>query len=153
MGPTWGADQWVLLTEIGANTIIDMPGQDILRFNGPATDRSGNIARLGFEGVETNPFADDFSWGYRVVSKWDYTDVIGGWNMSPKIVYQHDVKGTTPGPISNFVEDRKAVTLGLSMDYQSMWKAGIGYSSFFGAGTANVMGDKDFIAANISYSF
>ena len=153
MGPTWGADQWVLLTEIGANSILDMPDQDELRFNGPGTDRSGNIARLGFEGVETNPFADDFSWGYRVVSKWDYTDVVGGWNMSPRVVYQHDVKGTTPGPISNFVEDRKALTLGLSMDYQSQWKADIGYSSFFGAGTANVMGDRDFVAANISYSF
>lgn len=173
MGPTWGASQWVLLTEIGANQIQDMPDQDELRFNAPGTSRSGNSDRagrgLGFldptspcsvggvpvecEGVETNPFADDFSWGFRLVSKWDYTDVIGGWNMSPRIVYQHDVEGTTPGPISNFVEGRKAVTIGLGMDLQARWKADIGYSAFFGAGTANVMGDKDFLAANISYSF
>lgn len=156
IGPTWGADQWVVLAEIGANSILDMPNQNELRFNAPGTNRSGNINRsqaLGFEGVETNPFADDFSWGYRLVSKWDYTDVIGGWNMSPRFVFQHDVKGTTPGPISNFVEGRKAITLGLGMDYQAKWKADIGFSSFFGAGTANVMGDKDFVAANISYSF
>jgi len=163
MGPTWGADQWVLLTEIGANSILDMPSQDELRFNGPGSSRSGNEARAqvdengiptGLEGyIGEEFFADDFSWGYRVVSKWDYTDVIGGWNMSPRVVYQHDVKGTTPGPISNFVEDRKALTIGLGMDYQSKWKADIGYSSFFGAGTRNVMGDRDFIAANISYSF
>ncbi len=153
MGPTWGADQWVMLAEFGANVILDMPDQDELRFNAPATHRSGNPARAPFEGVETNDFADDFSWGYRIVSKWDYTDVIGGWNMSPRIVFQHDVSGITPGPISNFVEDRKAVTLGLGMDYKSEWKADIGYSSFFGAGTQNVMGDRDFIAANISYSF
>ncbi|MGX5201297.1 DUF1302 domain-containing protein [Aliikangiella sp. IMCC44632] len=173
MGPTFGADQWVLLAEIGANQIMDMPEQSELRFNAPGTNRSGNPDRagrgLGFvdptspcsiggvpvecEGVETNNFADDFSWGYRIVSKWDYTDVFYGWNVAPRIVYQHDVSGTTPGPISNFVEDRKAVTLGVGFDLQAKWKADIGYSAFFGAGTANLMGDRDFLAANISYSF
>ncbi|MET1255984.1 DUF1302 domain-containing protein [Aliikangiella maris] len=173
MGPTWGAEQWVLLAEVGANKILDMPSQDELRFNAPGTVRSGNVARagrgLGFlspgspcraggyevecEGVETNPFADDFSWGVRVVSKWDYADVFSGWNVSPRVVYQHDISGTTPGPISNFVEDRKGVTVGVGFDKQAVWKADIGYTAFFGAGTANLMGDKDFIAANISYSF
>lgn len=175
LGPTWGADQWVVLVEVGANMILDMPDESELRFNAPGTHRSGNPDRAGngfgfidptgtsgcslsgvpteCEGVETNPFATDFSWGYRLVSKWDYTDVVGGWNMSPRIVLQHDVSGTTPGPISNFVEDRKAITLGLGMDYQAKWKADFGYSVFTGAGTANVMGDRDFFAANISYSF
>jgi hypothetical protein len=155
LGPTWGSDQMVFLVEIGANQIQDMPEQDELRFNAPGTDRSGNPIRgaVGLEGVETNPFADEFSWGYRMVAKLDYTDALWGWNMSPRMVFQHDVEGTTPGPISNFVEGRKAVTLGLTMDYQSQWKADIGYSMFTGAGSANSMGDKDFVAANISYSF
>ncbi len=162
MGPTWGADQWVLLSEIGLNLIMDMPEKDELRFNAPATNRSGNVARLPtnppssappLEGVEENPFADEFSWGYRIVSKWNYSDVLLGWNMAPRLVFQHDVNGTTPGPVSNFVEDRMALTVGLGMDLQATWKADIGYSSYFGGGTANVMGDKNFIAANISYSF
>jgi len=173
LGPRMGADQWVILAELGVNQIEDMPEQDVLRFEAPGTVRSGNPDRAGrgsgflsanspcsvggfgveCEGVETNPFADDFSWGYRIVSKWDYSDVVGGWNMSPRIVYSHDVEGTTPAPIGNFIEDRKAVTIALGMDLQSKWKADIGYSAFFGAGTANAMGDKDFLAANISYSF
>ena len=176
MGPTWGAEQWVLLTEIGVNSIQDMPDQDELRFEAPGTVRSGNPARdtagpdgSGFivpgsqcsvggapvacEGTETNPFADDFSWGYRIVSKWDYTDAFDGWNVSPRIVYSHDVSGTTPAPISNFVEDRKAVTLAVGLDKQATWKWDIGYSAFFDAGTANAMGDKDFFSANVSYSF
>ncbi len=176
MGPTWGADQWVLLAEIGANMVLDMPEESELRFNAPGTGRSGNLARqssvgdgLGFidptspcslqgipvacEGVTENSFASDFSWGYRLLSKWDYTDVIGGWNVSPRIIYQHDVKGTTPGPISNFIEDRVAVTLGVTFEYQSVWRADIGYSAFSGAGTANLLSDRDFVAANISYSF
>jgi len=173
MGPTWGAEQWVLLAEFGANFILDMPSQDELRFNAPGTSRSGNPERdgrgLGFidptspcsvggvpvecEGVETNPFADDVSWGYRFVSKWDYTNAIWGWNVRPRIVLQHDVSGTTPGPISNFVEGRKALTLGVGFDYQSTWKADIGYSAFSGAGTANLLSDRDFVAVSLSYSF
>ncbi len=173
IGPLWGADQWVMLAEIGANQILDMPEKSVLRFNAPGTLRSGNPDRagrgLGFispgsgcsvggvpvecEGVEQNRFADSFSWGYRIVSRWDYTDVFRGWNLHPRIVYQHDVNGTTPGPISNFVEDRKAVTIGLGMDLQAKWKADIGYSAFFDGGTTNLMGDRDFLAANVSYSF
>ena len=156
MGPTWGADQWVVLVEVGANMILDMPEEgdlDFVRFEAPGTFRSGNDLRIPFEGKTENSFADDFSWGYRLVSKWDYTDVIGGWNMSPRIVLQHDVSGITPGPISNFIEDRKAVTLGLGLDFQARWKADIGYSMFSGAGTQNVMGDRDFAAINVSYSF
>lgn len=153
LGPLMGSDQWTMLVEIGANQILDMPDQSELRFNAPGTARSGNSVRAGFEGVETNPFANEFSWGYRFVSKWDYSDLFGGWNMSPRVVFQHDVNGTTPGPISNFVEDRKAITLGIGMDFQSIWNLDVGYSSFFGGGAANEMGDRDFFAASVSYSF
>lgn len=180
-GPTWGADQLVILAELGANWISDLPSEDVLRFNAPGTSRSGNPNRQSFlpdgtpvfgsgfivpgspcsvggapvacEGQETNDFASDFSWGYRVVARLDYTDVFAGWNISPRIVFSHDVDGITPAPISNFVEGRKAVTLAVSMDLQSRWKADVGYSAFSGAGLANAMGDKDFVAANISYSF
>ncbi|WP_246075726.1 DUF1302 domain-containing protein [Aliikangiella marina] len=180
-GPTWGADQLVILAEVGANWITDLPSEDELRFEAPGTSRSGNPDRQttlpdgtvvegsGFivpgspcsvggapvacEGVTPNDFASDFSWGYRLVARFDYSDVFAGWNMSPRIVFSHDVDGTTPAPIGNFVEGRKAVTLGVSMDLQSRWKADIGYSAFSGAGKANALGDKDFIAANVSFSF
>ncbi|WP_246723025.1 DUF1302 domain-containing protein [Aliikangiella sp. G2MR2-5] len=153
VGPKLGADQWVVLVEVGANKVLDMPSEDELRFNAPGTNRSGNEARAAFEGVETASFATDFSWGYRFVTRLDYTDVLGGWNLSPRLVLQHDVKGITPGPISNFVEDRKAVTLGVAFGYQSKWKIDAGYSAFFDGGAANLMEDKDFFAANVSYSF
>ncbi len=155
-GPGLGASQWTGLMEIGFNQIEDMPDQDVLRFEAPGTYRSGNPNRAqsnGFEGVETNDFADDFSWGYRLVVKADYTGVIGAWNMSPRLIFQHDVSGTTPAPISNFIEGRKAIALGATFDYLQKWKVDVAYNQYSGGGTANLISDRDFIALTASYSF
>ncbi len=152
LGPTWGANQFTVLAEIGANWIDNLPDESVLRFEGPGTSRSGNIARAPFEGVEPNSFADDFSWGYRLVGKLDYNNAFLGVNMSPRVVFQHDVSGNTPVPISNFIEDRKAIALGVGFDYQSVYKWDIVYSSFYGAGSANNLADKDFISVSFSYS-
>ena len=97
-GPTFGASQFVTLLEVGAIDIRDMPDQDVLRLNGPGTARNGGIAgKEGLElavqdGIETNPFPSAFAWGYRFVGKLDYTDVFAGINVSPKVVFSHDVK-------------------------------------------------------------
>jgi hypothetical protein len=130
-----------------------MPDPSELRFEAPGTARSGNPNRAAFEGVETNSFADDFSWGYRLVVKADYTGVIGAWNMSPRLVFQHDVSGITPAPISNFVEGRKALALGATFDYLQKWKVDVAYNQYSGGGTANLISDRDFIALTASYSF
>ena len=158
-GPTLGASQLVGLVEIGGINISDMPEQDVLRLNGPGTSRNGGIAAApGLEqplqnGIETNPFPTAFAWGYKVVGKLDYSNVFAGVNMSPRVVFSHDVKGITPDPLFLFVEDRKSVALGLSFDYQSTWKADVNYNSFFdGVGTTNQIEDRDYVSFSISYS-
>ena len=151
-GPTMGSSEFVVLVEVGANWILDLPDQSLLRFDAPGTARSGNLARSGFEGVETNSFGEDFSWGYRAVTRLDYNNVFAGWNASPRFIFQHDVTGTTPLPIGNFVEGRKSVALGLAMDYQSTWRVDFVYSAFLGGGTANTLSDRDFVSFNFSYS-
>jgi len=158
-GPTFGASQLVGLLEIGGINIEDMPEQDVLRLNGPGTARNGGIAvAAGLEipvqnGVETNPFPTAFAWGYKMVAKLNYTNVFAGINMSPRVVFSHDVNGITPDPLYLFVENRKSVALGLTFDYQSRWKADINYNSFFdGIGTTNQIEDRDYISFSISYS-
>lgn len=155
-GPTFGASQLVGLIEIGGININDMPDQDVLRLNGPGTARSGSSSGLMLDlqgGYETNPFPTEFAWGYKIITKLDYTNVFAGINLSPKIVFSHDVKGITPDPLFLFVEDRKSVALGLSFDYQSTWKADINYNSFFdGVGTTNQIEDRDYVSFSISYS-
>ena len=158
-GPTIGASQFTTLLEVGGIDIRDMPDQDVLRLNGPGTARNGGIAgKEGLEialqdGVETNPFPSAFAWGYRFVAKLDYNDVFAGINVSPKVVFSHDVNGITPDPLFLFVEDRKSMSLGLNFDYQSRWSADINYNSFFGGvGTTNQMEDRDYVSFNIKYS-
>jgi hypothetical protein len=158
-GPSFGASQLVTLLEVGGIDILDMPDKDVLRLNGPGTARNGGIAGMeGLEnalqdGVETNPFPDDFAWGYRFVSKLDYNNVFAGINVSPRFVFSHDVKGITPDPLFLFVEDRKSIALGVAFDYQSRWSADFSYNSFFGGvGTTNQMEDRDYVSFNVKYS-
>lgn len=158
-GPSLGADQFTTLLEVGGIRIEDMPSEDELRLNGPGTARNGGIAgKEGLEvalqgGVETNPFPDDFAWGYRFVTKLDYNNVFAGINMSPRIVFSHDVSGITPDPLFLFVEDRKSISAGISFDYQSRWSADISYNGFWGGvGTTNKMEDRDYISFNVKYS-
>ncbi|MEJ2492498.1 MAG: DUF1302 domain-containing protein [Desulfuromonadales bacterium] len=164
-GPTFGADQFTLVGEVGVTYIHDMPDKSELRFDGPGTPTSGNplhadttgsypyAAHPGKPAEPSDAFADSTSWGYRLVGKLDFNDAIGAITLSPRIAWAHDVTGTTPGPGGNFVEGRKAITLGIGASYLATWSADLSYTDFFGAGRYNLVNDRDFIALNIKYSF
>ena len=167
-----------MLLEVGATMIPDLPSQDELRFEAPGTSRSGNPARAGrgagiasgpdncrsvnfttgasidfeCEGVETNSIGEDFSAGYRLLLRADYNDAIQGWNAQPRMVFQHDVTGTTPVPIANFIEGRKSLGLGVKFDYQKQWQVDFAANLYSGAGTANGLIDRDFVSVSVSYS-
>lgn len=157
-GNPFGANQWVVLGEVGAKKVYDMPDKGDLRLNGPGTDLGGGPDVT--DGFFRNPltqeggFADSFSWGYRLVSRVDYNSVWGtAWNLSPFLGYNHDVNGTSPGPGGNFIEGRKQLTLGLSGDYQSTWGFTVDYTRFFGSPEFNTLHDRDFVSAVVKYSF
>ncbi len=162
-GPTLGANQWVLVSEVGATIVPDLPDKDLLRFDGPGTALSGDpLAPTILSGAgghandryePASAFADDFSWGYRLAARIDYTDVFSGINLSPAIAFAHDVDGNTPLPIGNFMQDRKSVTIGVTATYQNSWQAALKYTEFFGNETYNLMNDRDFLSAMIQYSF
>jgi len=158
-GPMFGASQFTGLLEIGGVNINDMPNPDVLRLNSAGNARNGGIAgKEGLElaiqnGRETNPFPDEFSWGYRMLVKLDYNNVFAGVNVSPRAVFSHDVSGTTPDPLFLFVEDRKSLALGVDFDYQSRWSANFSYNAFWGGtGSTNAIADRDYISFNIKYS-
>ena len=160
-GPTLGASQWVLVGEAAATVVPDLPSKDVLRFDGPGTALSGDPlapAILAGQGhapysESADAFADDFSWGYRLAARIDYMDVIGGVNLSPAVVFAHDVDGNTPLPLGNFLHDRKSVTVGVTATYQNSWQGAIKYTEFFGNEDYNLMHDRDFLQAMVQYSF
>jgi hypothetical protein len=169
-GPTFGADQFVLVGEAAVTHVHNMPSKDKLRFESAATYVSGNntpidvvvpippptLGEVAHPGKPTEPssaFADATSWGYRLVGRMDFNNAIGAVTLSPRIAWAHDVEGNSPGPGGNFLEDRKAITFGLGANYQNSWTADLSYTNFFGADQYNLINDRDFVAFNVKYSF
>ena len=149
-----GSDGGAIVGEIGWEHIRDMPNKDVLRLEGPMTSTPGgdtSAAAFGQEPEGASHFADQNSWGYRILLKLDYFNVIGPVGLSPRIAWAHDVSGISPsgGP---FLEDRKAITLGLKMNYLA-WAADVSYTNYFGAGAYNAINDRDFIGLSLKYSF
>ena len=157
LGPTMGADQGVFLFEGALTQVHSMPSKDELRFEGPATYVSGNpllaSAHAGKPIEPADRFADDQSWGYRLAGRLDYLNAMGGFNVSPRFAWQHDVEGISPGPGGNFIEGRTALTLGLGFARQSTWEFDLSYTNFSGGGRYNLISDRDFVGANVKYSF
>lgn len=155
-GPALGASSTVLLGEVGVTHVIDMPSKDVLRLNGPGTFMSGNeaLAAAHYDDFEdASHFADATSWGYRLLTRMQFDNVISAVNLAPRLVWQHDVNGVTPGPAGNFIRGRRAATVGLGAVYQNVYSADISYTYYTGAGRYNLINDRDFVAANIKYAF
>jgi len=160
LGPVMGANQGVLVGEVGITHVHNMPKKSDLRLNGAGTFTSGNPfhasatgAHAGKAAEDGDHFADATSWGFRIAGRLTYNNLIGPFNVSPRFAFSHDVSGITPGPGGNFLEGRKALTLGVSTDYQNKWQADIGYTAFSGAGRYNLLNDRDFVAFNMNYFF
>ncbi len=103
--------------------------------------------------TEPAGFADDFSWGYRMLARADYNDAFGPVTVSPSLAWAQDVSGTTPGPGGSFIEGRKAITMGVGFNYLEQWIFDLSYTNFWGAGHYNLSHDRDFFAASVRYSF
>lgn len=132
-----GAEQVILLAE-AAYFYQDLP--DNLKFAGPATylpsqkNReaftpilSAAVANSSFQPGDEG-YATKSSYGYRLITRFEYTDAFAGVNLLPRIVFSHDVKGVS----TFFTEDVKAVSLGLNATYNQAWNFDMAYTNFFG---------------------
>jgi len=161
-GPGFGADQSVLLMEAAVTHVPDLPDKDVLRMEGPGTYTSGNpyhsfanpgAAHLGKAADAAEHFADPTSWGYRIAGRMEFNNAIGAVTILPRFSWQHDVSGISPGPGGNFIEDRKALTIGIMAVYQNSRSADLSYTRYMGAGRHNLITDRDFVAVNVKISF
>jgi hypothetical protein len=165
-----GADQVILIYEVAATHVLNMPDFDELQIEGPLTstthasagaDGSGAdgsrlacstnpTCSVGPDGLRFNPFqaprdafADEFSWGYRIVGRISYESVLPGISVQPLFIWQHDLQGNAPGPAGNFVEGRKSLNFLLETRYEKSFAFTIAYNSYFGAGSNNLYRDRD----------
>jgi hypothetical protein len=167
------ADQILIVFELGATQVFDMPGIDELQFNaaGAVThasngaDGTGGVGtdELGGSCVEAcrqNPtaqderaFADEFAWGFRNVYLFRYQDAFMGANLEPLIGIFKDVDGIAPGPGENFIEGRNTYLLGLRFDYLNKWSGEARYTIENGAGIDNGRIDRDIYSLSVRYEF
>lgn len=156
-GPsTWlGWDQIITLFEAGYMHVNGMEPTSVLRYDGPATDLPGNAAIAAADHVpqQIGGYATANSWGYNILARFSYNNVLDVMNLQPTIRYAQDVQGNSPKPISDFVEGRKQVTLSMGMDFHSDWSAEVGYTNFFGGGKNNLIADRDYVDAVLKYAF
>jgi hypothetical protein len=143
LGPRLGASQTILGVDFGWVHVWDLEDDGDLRFTAPGITGASDYDRL--------PDAD--SWGYRVLAGLSYEGVFGGFTVQPRVAWLHDVQGNTPGPGGAFVEERKAVSLGVSVDYTNTWLLQLDYTSFFGAGRFNLLNDRDFLRLQLSFFY
>jgi hypothetical protein len=157
-GPTLGAQQFTLLGEVGG-VWVNLPSKDVLRYDGPGSFTSGSstaMTNTGFGTIAATPesaFADSFSAGYQVFARLDYNNVLPNVNLQPSVAFTHDVRGNTPLPLGNYIRGRKSINLALEFVYRNAWSLEMRYVNFFGAGNFNLLGDRDYFATTVKYSF
>jgi len=175
----FGADQIIVLGEVGADYIPDLPPRDVLQIDGPNTplsatagadgsgaDRSrlacSNIpdCSYGPDGLRFNPhqqpigdFVHPFSWGYRFVILASYENVLPNIGIHPFLLLAHDVQGISPGPAFEFVGGRKEVDMLYEIRYKASLSLNLGYTWYWGGGDQNVLSDRDFAQAFVKYQF
>ena len=169
-----GAQQVLIILEAGVTDVPSLPSQQSggpnsrgLRFFAPGASVSGNapLAHLQCPDLPAatcvadnlvdppSAFPDRMSWGYDLVVRLDYPALIGAWNVSPRVSWQQDVSGTSPGPGGSFIQGRYGASVAVDANLQNRWQVGIGYTKYGGAGRFNLLGDRDFVTANVKVSF
>lgn len=175
----FGADQIILLSEVGFQHVVGMPSRDRLQFGG----NSANDSHFGAGGdgtgltaanscndaitgspsdftcklnptQQTRGFADEFAWGVRFLARMEYNNVIFGWGFRPTFAYYWDIDGTAPYPQQNFVQGRMEFQGGTDINITPSFVARVMYQSYFGGKAGeNTRADRDNIALNFSYAF
>ena len=96
--------------------------------------------------------ADRDAYGYTLLLQGTWNDVYAGVSLSPFTVFKHDFQGDSH-QTGNFIEDRKAYTVGVRASYMSSLEAELQYTEFMGGGQSNSGRDRDNVGLNVKYSF
>lgn len=160
-----GWDQVLFIGEVGGVYVHDLPPKDELRYEGPGTYTPGDAYVAALVSASTLPalgsavpqqtegWADAISWGYKMVARAQYNNVLGRFRVEPTLRFDHDVRGVTPTPITNFVEDRRLISASVAGFYLQSWSLEAGYTRYFGAGRFNLLQDRDFMSLVAKYAF
>ncbi|ROH86504.1 DUF1302 family protein [Stagnimonas aquatica] len=161
-----GASQIFWVFEAAALYVHDLPKRGELYFEG-AGDRTHPSAGADGTGSPdgqpdsrhinptqmTSGFATSLAYGYRSLLRLSYNDLPGGITINPALVWLHDLKGTSPAPIINFIEGRRVLLSNVTVEFQDDWSAGLTYQVFDGGGTRHRLSDRDNLSLYVAKVF
>ena len=157
-GPMLGAQQFTLLGEVGG-VWVNLPPRETLRYDGSGTFTTGSQATMNGAGFPQFPetraeaFADEFSWGYQILGRLDYNNILPNVNMQPTVAFTQDIRGNTPLPLGNFVHGRRSFNLAVEFTYRNAWSLELRYVNYSGGGRFNLLADRDYVATTVKFSF
>lgn len=149
-------DQLVMVAEIAGDRVHNLEAPSVLAYEGPNTwapvtaDESlaYNIPQ------QRGGYPTANSWGYKLLFRADYNNVlVGGLTLQPTVRWDHDVRGITPLPLGNFVENSRTITPALGWKYLGNLTGEFAYATYFGGGQSNLWRDRDNFNMYVRYSF
>ncbi|ARS48310.1 DUF1302 domain-containing protein [Pseudomonas sp. GD04158] len=150
-GPSFGFDSLFGVAELGSEHIRGSSLQ-YTAYDGSRRYYSGRGNGSYVSGYDRDDQINKNAYGYTLVLSGTWNDVYAGVNLSPFAVFKHDFEGNSH-QTGNFIEGRKAYTLGMRASYLNSLEAEIQYTEFYGAGQNNGARDRDNIGVNVKYSF
>ena len=156
-GSSWFKyDQLILLGEVAGDRVHNLEQPGNLAYEGPATWQPNTAGESFLFNVpqQQGGYPTANSWGYKLLARSTYNNVLlGGLTLEQGLRFDHDVKGITPLPLGNFVQNSRTLTPSLGWRYLSNLTGEFGYTTFFGGGQSNLWRDRDFIDMYVRYSF
>ena len=102
---------------------------------------------------ESQMGADALSATYRLIGSATYNNVANSaWSVNPSFAFAHDFYGYGPSSLGGFVEDKAALSLGLTARKNAV-SVNLSYVDQLGDDEANTRNDMDTLSASVSYSF
>lgn len=169
-GNLLGADQIILITELGMTEIFNLPSRRDLQFEGGSLNETH--ASPGADGTgagpgadpktytlhinptqQTSGFATSFSWGLRLAARLEYDNLLLGWNLKPLVLVFQDLTGIGPSPEQNFVAGTTQIIAGSQVEFNRSLTGQLNYQIFTGGGRNNNLVDRDNLQLSLSYSF
>lgn len=93
----------------------------------------------------------DFSWGYNAVVALEYNDVFSNVNVSPTLIYVHNVEGYTPFNAGAMVENQRTIVAKIGFSYLSSTTVDLQYVTWLG--TAGTNDGRDNVSVVFKRSF
>lgn len=150
-GPTAGFDSLFGVFELASE---HLRGSDLQykAYDGTTRYYSGRGNNSYVSGGDRDDQVNKNAYGFTTVLSGTWNDVYAGVNVSPYVVYKDDFEGNSY-QTGNFIEGRKAYTLGVKASYLNSLEGELAYTEFFGGGQNNSGRDRDNIGINVKYSF